>query len=101
MTKECLQLLKLLGVPVIQVRAAKHRFILPSLSLSFLPSLDAFSFLSPSLSYLVPQAPGDAEALCARLVREGTVDAVASEDMDTLPFGASILIRQLNAKRDR
>ncbi|XP_059200012.1 probable flap endonuclease 1 homolog [Centropristis striata] len=62
-TRDCLQLLKLLGVPVIQ-------------------------------------APGDAEALCACLVREGTVDAVASEDMDTLPFGANILIRQLNAKRD-
>ncbi|XP_056276696.1 probable flap endonuclease 1 homolog [Pseudoliparis swirei] len=62
-TKDCLQLLKLLGVPVIQ-------------------------------------APGDAEALCAWLVRQGTVDAVASEDMDTLPFGANILIRQLNAKKD-
>uniref|UniRef100_A0A3Q0SWZ1 Zgc:110269 n=1 Tax=Amphilophus citrinellus TaxID=61819 RepID=A0A3Q0SWZ1_AMPCI len=62
-TKECLQLLKCLGVPVIQ-------------------------------------APGDAEALCAQLVREGTVYAVASEDMDTLPFGASVLIRQLNAKKD-
>lgn len=47
------------------------------------------------------QAPGDAEALCAWLVREGAVDAVASEDMDTLPFGANILIRQLNAKKDR
>uniref|UniRef100_A0A8C2XET1 Zgc:110269 n=1 Tax=Cyclopterus lumpus TaxID=8103 RepID=A0A8C2XET1_CYCLU len=62
-TKDCLHLLKLLGVPVIQ-------------------------------------APGDAEALCAWLVREGTVDAVASEDMDTLPFGGNILIRQLNAKKD-
>ncbi|XP_039998780.1 probable flap endonuclease 1 homolog isoform X2 [Xiphias gladius] len=62
-TKDCVHLLKLLGVPFIQ-------------------------------------APGDAEAMCAQLVREGSVDAVASEDMDTLPFGASILIRQLNAKRD-
>lgn len=62
-TKDCLHLLKLLGVPVIQ-------------------------------------APGDAEALCAQLVREGTVDAVASEDMDSLPFGADVLIRQLNAKKD-
>lgn len=62
-TQDCFQLLKLLGVPVIQ-------------------------------------APGDAEALCAQLVREGTVDAVASEDMDTLPFGATTLIRQLNAKKD-
>ncbi|XP_047224109.1 probable flap endonuclease 1 homolog isoform X2 [Girardinichthys multiradiatus] len=48
----------------------------------------------------VIQAPGDAEALCAKLVRVGVVDAVASEDMDTLPFGSNILIRQLNAKRD-
>ncbi|CAJ1071900.1 probable flap endonuclease 1 homolog isoform X1 [Xyrichtys novacula] len=63
LTKDCHQLLKLMGVPVVQ-------------------------------------APGDAEAFCAWLVREGKVDAVASEDMDTLPFGASILIRQLNAKRD-
>lgn len=49
----------------------------------------------------VSQAPADAEALCAWLVKEGTVDAVASEDMDTLPFGAGILIRQLNSKKDR
>ncbi|XP_074544905.1 putative flap endonuclease 1 homolog [Halichoeres trimaculatus] len=62
-TNDCLQLLRLLGVPVVQ-------------------------------------APGDAEALCAWLVKKGTVDAVASEDMDTLPFGATIVIRQLNAKRD-
>ncbi|XP_023191598.1 probable flap endonuclease 1 homolog [Xiphophorus maculatus] len=48
----------------------------------------------------VIQAPGDAEAQCARLVRDGVVDAVASEDMDTLPFGANVLIRQLNAKKD-
>ncbi|XP_061696289.1 probable flap endonuclease 1 homolog isoform X2 [Syngnathoides biaculeatus] len=48
----------------------------------------------------VVQAPGDAEALCAWLVREKTVEAVASEDMDTLPFGAHVLIRHLNAKKD-
>uniref|UniRef100_A0A3B5LP69 Zgc:110269 n=1 Tax=Xiphophorus couchianus TaxID=32473 RepID=A0A3B5LP69_9TELE len=49
----------------------------------------------------VIQAPGDAEAQCARLVRDRVVDAVASEDMDTLPFGANVLIRQLNAKKDK
>ena len=54
-----------------------------------------------SVSLGVLQAPGDGEALCARLVSEGTADAVASEDMDTLPFGGGLLIRQLNAKRDR
>ncbi|KAF7223441.1 probable flap endonuclease 1 homolog isoform X2 [Nothobranchius furzeri] len=62
-TRDCVELLKYLGVPVIQ-------------------------------------APGDAEAMCARLVANGVVDAVASEDMDTLPFGAKVLIRQLNAKRN-
>ncbi|RVE61115.1 hypothetical protein OJAV_G00167430 [Oryzias javanicus] len=62
-TRDCLELLKHLGVPVIQ-------------------------------------APGDAEGLCASLVRQGKAHAAASEDMDTLPFGADILIRQLNAKRD-
>ncbi|XP_034153621.2 probable flap endonuclease 1 homolog [Pangasianodon hypophthalmus] len=45
------------------------------------------------------QAPGDAEAFCAQLVRSGAVDAVASEDMDTLAFGGTVLLRQLNAKR--
>ncbi|XP_065132142.1 probable flap endonuclease 1 homolog [Paramisgurnus dabryanus] len=46
------------------------------------------------------RAPGEAEALCAYLVKSGTVNAVASEDMDTLVFGGTILLRQLNAKKD-
>uniref|UniRef100_A0A8C1ZTT2 Zgc:110269 n=1 Tax=Cyprinus carpio TaxID=7962 RepID=A0A8C1ZTT2_CYPCA len=46
------------------------------------------------------KAPGEAEALCAHLVKSGTVNAVASEDMDTLAFGGTVLLRQLNAKRD-
>uniref|UniRef100_A0A8C7XEL6 Zgc:110269 n=1 Tax=Oryzias sinensis TaxID=183150 RepID=A0A8C7XEL6_9TELE len=62
-TRDCLEVLKHLGVPVVQ-------------------------------------APGDAEGLCASLVRQGRAHAVASEDMDTLPFGANVLIRQLNAKKD-
>ncbi|KAL2097946.1 hypothetical protein ACEWY4_007153 [Coilia grayii] len=62
-TQDYLQLLKLIGVPVVM-------------------------------------APGDAEACCAHLVKAGIVDAVASEDMDTLAFGGSILLRQLNAKKD-
>ncbi|XP_028673296.2 probable flap endonuclease 1 homolog [Erpetoichthys calabaricus] len=45
------------------------------------------------------QAPSDGEAMCAHLVKTGEVDAVASEDMDTLAFGSSLLIRQLNAKK--
>ncbi|XP_072297898.1 probable flap endonuclease 1 homolog [Eucyclogobius newberryi] len=62
-TKNCIDLLKLLGVPVVQ-------------------------------------APADAEARCAQLVKSGLVDAVASEDMDTLPFGATTLIRGFNASKD-
>lgn len=46
------------------------------------------------------KAPGEAEALCAHLAKIGTVNAVASEDMDTLAFGGTVLLRQLNAKRD-
>lgn len=70
------------------------------LAVAFPHSLHFYFYLPLSLGRVL-QAPGDAEALCAQLVREGTVHAVASEDMDTLPFGGSILIRQLNAKRSR
>nr|XP_015212605.1 PREDICTED: flap endonuclease 1 [Lepisosteus oculatus] len=45
------------------------------------------------------QAPNEAEALCAQLVKCGRVHAVASEDMDTMPFGGLLLLRQLNAKK--
>ncbi|KAF8542826.1 PIN domain-like protein, partial [Trichophaea hybrida] len=39
-------------------------------------------------------APGEAEAECALLNREGIVDAVLSEDVDTLMFGATTVIRK-------
>lgn len=38
-------------------------------------------------------APGEAEAECALLQREGIVDAVMSEDVDTLMFGSGVLLR--------
>ncbi|KAJ2907133.1 hypothetical protein MKZ38_007648 [Zalerion maritima] len=38
-------------------------------------------------------APGEAEAECAFLQREGIVDAVLSEDVDTIMFGCGRLIR--------
>ncbi|GAM89938.1 hypothetical protein ANO11243_079780 [Dothideomycetidae sp. 11243] len=38
-------------------------------------------------------APGEAEAECALLQREGIVDAVLSEDVDTLMFGSRITMR--------
>ena len=38
-------------------------------------------------------APGEAEAECALLQREGVVDAVLSEDVDTLMFGSGLTLR--------
>ncbi|EKG15687.1 DNA repair protein [Macrophomina phaseolina MS6] len=38
-------------------------------------------------------APGEAEAECALLQREGIVDVVLSEDVDTLMFGSRITLR--------
>ncbi|OLY82699.1 Flap endonuclease 1 [Smittium mucronatum] len=40
-------------------------------------------------------APCEAEAMCAELAKSGHVWAAASEDMDTLCFGAPILLRRL------
>uniref|UniRef100_A0A8C4NFP2 Flap endonuclease 1 n=1 Tax=Eptatretus burgeri TaxID=7764 RepID=A0A8C4NFP2_EPTBU len=42
-------------------------------------------------------APCEAEASCAALVKEGKVYATATEDMDSLTFGTSILLRHLTA----
>ncbi|KAF2703378.1 hypothetical protein K504DRAFT_507948 [Pleomassaria siparia CBS 279.74] len=39
------------------------------------------------------EAPGEAEAECARLQRLGVVDAVFSQDSDSLMFGCDFLIR--------
>jgi hypothetical protein len=38
-------------------------------------------------------APGEAEAECALLQRRGVVDAVMSQDVDTLMFGSTITLR--------
>ena len=43
-------------------------------------------------------APGEAEAECALLQREGIVDAVLSEDVDTLMFGSGVTIRNWTAE---
>ena len=46
-------------------------------------------------------APGEAEAECALLQREGTVDAVLSEDVDTLMFGATTTLRNWTSEGPR
>ncbi|KAI7533444.1 hypothetical protein KC331_g13056 [Hortaea werneckii] len=43
-------------------------------------------------------APGEAEAECAGLQRGGLVDAVLSEDVDTLMFGCGMTLRSWNAE---
>lgn len=41
------------------------------------------------------QAPGEGEAQCAFMAGEGLADAAASQDYDTLLFGAPVLVRNL------
>uniref|UniRef100_A0A3B4EN55 Flap endonuclease 1 n=1 Tax=Pygocentrus nattereri TaxID=42514 RepID=A0A3B4EN55_PYGNA len=43
------------------------------------------------------EAPCEAEASCAALVKAGKVFATATEDMDGLTFGTSVLLRHLTA----
>lgn len=44
-------------------------------------------------------APGEAEAECALLQREGLVDAVLSDDVDTIMFGSGLTLRNWTAER--
>ncbi|KAE8452463.1 hypothetical protein EG329_000365 [Mollisiaceae sp. DMI_Dod_QoI] len=46
-------------------------------------------------------APGEAEAECALLQREGIVDAVLSEDVDTLMFGCGLTFRNWSSEGTR
>ena len=46
-------------------------------------------------------APGEAEAECALLQREGIVDAVLSEDVDTLMFGSGLTFRSWTPENKR
>ncbi|PNY27851.1 Flap endonuclease [Tolypocladium capitatum] len=46
----------------------------------------------------VHDAPGEAEAECALLQRHGIVDAVLSEDVDTIMFGCTKMLRNWSAE---
>lgn len=48
----------------------------------------------------IVDAPSEAEAQCAELVKSGIAHAVASEDMDALAFGSRILLRGFNNKKE-
>ncbi|XP_034275856.1 flap endonuclease 1-like isoform X1 [Pantherophis guttatus] len=47
------------------------------------------------------QAPAEAEATCAALVKSGHAWCAATEDMDALPFGAVRLLRHLGLTKSR
>ena len=47
----------------------------------------------------VIQAPGEAQAQCSYLNKVGKIDAVCTEDTDSLVFGTQILIREINNKK--
>lgn len=46
------------------------------------------------------EAPGEAEAQCAELVKMGLAFGTASEDMDSLTFGTDYLLRGFNSKKE-
>lgn len=48
----------------------------------------------------VIEAPGEAEAQCAQIVKMGMAYATASEDMDSLTFGTKVLLRGFNSKKE-
>lgn len=48
--------------------------------------------------FTIHDAPGEAEAECALLEREGVVDAVLSEDVDTIMFGCRRTLRNWSAE---
>ncbi|EIM91541.1 PIN domain-like protein [Stereum hirsutum FP-91666 SS1] len=52
------------------------------------------------MGFLCLDAPGEAEAELARLSEEGFIDAVMSEDIDALAFGARAVIRIVNFSED-
>lgn len=48
----------------------------------------------------VIEAPSEAEAQCAELVKMGFAFATGSEDMDSLTFGTHVLLRGFNSKKE-
>ena len=57
--------------------------------------------LLKSFGFAYHTAPGEAEAECALLQKEGIVDAVLSEDVDTLMFGCTLNLRNWTAEAVR
>ena len=70
-------------------RSAHHGVSVPNLLCKQLLNLFGFPF---------HMAPGEAEAECALLQRKNIVDAVLSEDVDTLMFGSGLTLRNWSSE---
>ncbi|KAL1855739.1 hypothetical protein Daus18300_011022 [Diaporthe australafricana] len=57
--------------------------------------------LAKLFGFHVHDAPGEAEAECALLQQQGVVDAVLSEDVDTIMFGCLLTLRNWSAEGTR
>ncbi|KAI9691953.1 MAG: hypothetical protein M1820_009661 [Bogoriella megaspora] len=55
--------------------------------------------LLQQFGYPYHKAPGEAEAECALLQQKGVVDAVLSEDVDTLMFGSGTILRNWSSEQ--
>lgn len=73
-------------------RSGHHGASIPNMMCKQLIKLFGFPFHT---------APGEAEAECAYLQRERIVDAVLSEDVDTLMFGCGITLRNWSSEGAR
>ncbi|KAF4628541.1 hypothetical protein G7Y89_g9616 [Cudoniella acicularis] len=73
-------------------KTGQHGAMVPNLLTKQLLKLFGFTFHT---------APGEAEAECALLQREGIVDAVLSEDVDTLMFGCGLTLRNWSSEGSR
>ncbi len=65
------------------------------------PMIDSAKSLLSALGIPVVEAPGEGEAQCAAMAARGDVAAVASQDFDTVLFGAPILLRNLTVSGRR
>ena len=52
------------------------------------------------IKFSLYKSPCEAEAQCANLCKAGKVYASATEDMDSLTFGSSLLLRNFNSKKE-
>ena len=74
------------------IKTTTHGASLPNMLAKTMLNLFGFPYTT---------APGEAEAECALLQQEGIVDAVLSEDVDTIMFGSSMVLRNWSSEGTR